>query len=293
VVIRALGHLAGGETAEDTVIINGPSNLEQVRVDLVELYTTVTDRDRRPVTDLGEADFRVFEDGVEQEIVRFERVENTPVRVTLLLDVSASMEERLDPVLRAAARFFDDVVGERDRLSVVTFNDRPRMSAPFTNDREDLAEGLLGLSAERGTALYDSLIYALFHLNGLEGQRAVLLLSDGLDEHSHYDFEQTLEYARRSRAAIYPVAIGLSRKDRAKSGRSLERLARESGGYATFLDDLGGVDEVYDAIARELRSKYLIAYQSTNQQDDESFRTVEVKVGARGAEAHTIRGYYP
>ncbi len=291
VVLRALGTLDGTVTAEDTVIINGPADLEQVRVDLVELYTTVTDKDRRPLVDLGQGSFQVAEDGVPQEILRFEKVENTPIRGTILLDVSASMKERLDPAIQAAARFFERVVTERDELSVVSFNDRPQLSAPFTNRPEVFAEGLLGLEAERGTALYDSLIFSLFHLNGLPGQRVVLLLSDGHDEHSSYSFEDTLEYARRSQAAIYTISIGLTKKDKDKSRKPLTQLSGETGGRSFFLDSLDELDGVYDDIARELRSKYLIAYQSSNQEDDGSFRSVEIRV--EGGEAHTIRGYYP
>jgi Ca-activated chloride channel homolog len=292
-VLRAVGVLTSGDTTEHTVIVNGPASLEQVRVDLVELYTTVTDRQGRTQLDLAESDFRVLEDGVPQVVTRFERVDDTPIRGTILLDVSASMTERLASAVQAAARFFQEVVRPGDELSVVTFNDRPQLVAPFTGDLQELGSGLLGLRAERGTALYDSLIYTLYQLNGLGGQRVVLLLSDGKDEHSRFAFDDVLEYARRSEAAIYAIGIALPRKGPDDPRQVLAALASETGGSSFFLDDLTGLDEVYRAIARELRSKYLIAYQSSNNEESTDFRSVSVELVDRPGEARTLRGYYP
>ncbi len=296
-IIRIVGQLRDAEgpaaVVEDTVIINGPATLEEIQVDFVELYTTVDDRERRPLLDLDRDAFRVLEDGVPQEIVRFERVDDTPLVGTVLLDVSASMEERLLQTVRAAADFFQQVITERDELSIVTFNDRPHLAAPFTRDRVEFAKGLMGLRAERGTALYDSLIFTLYHLNGLPGQRAVLLLSDGIDEHSRYDLDDALEYARRSEAAIYAIGLALPRKSKESPKKVLEQLATETGGRAFFVDDPGQLGAVYDQIALELRSKYFLAYQSSSTAPSDVFRRVEIQVDEKGARARTIRGYYP
>ncbi len=296
-IVRIVGKLANAEgpaaLVEDTVIINGPANLEEVQVDFVELYTTVDDRERRPLLDLEEAAFTVLENGVEQEILRFERVDDTPLVGTILLDVSASMDERLEQSVKAAADFFSQVVTEKDELSIVTFNDRPHLAAPFTRDRIEFAKGLLGLRAERGTALYDSLIFTLYHLNGLPGQRAVLLLSDGVDEHSRYDLNDALEYARRSEAAIYAIGLALPRKAKESPKKVLEQLAAETGGRAFFVDGTAELAAVYDTIALELRTKYFLAYQSSSTEPSDAFRRVEVLVDERGAKARTIRGYYP
>ena len=296
-IVRIVGKLAGAEGpaafVEDTAIINGPATLEELQVDFVELYTTVDDRERRPLLDLGEDAFEVLEDGVAQEIVRFERVDDTPLIGTILLDVSASMEERLQQSVQAAADFFQQVITERDELSIVTFNDRPHLAAPFTRDRIEFAKGLMGLRAERGTALYDSLIFTLYHLNGLPGQRAVLLLSDGVDEHSRYDLDDALEYARRSEAAIYAIGLALPRKAKQNPRKVLEQLATETGGRAFFVERTNQLSAVYDQIALELRSKYFLAYQSSSTQPSDAFRRVEVVVDAKGAKARTIRGYYP
>ena len=296
-IVRIVGKLLNAEgpaaLVEDTAIINGPATLEELQVDFVELYTTVDDRERRPLLELEEGAFQVLEDGVAQEIVRFERVDDTPLIGTVLLDVSASMEERLEQSVQAAADFFQQVITERDELSIVTFNDRPHLAAPFTRDRFEFAKGLMSLRAERGTALYDSLIFTLYHLNGLPGQRAVLLLSDGVDEHSRYDLDDALEYARRSEAAIYAIGLALPRKSKENPKKVLEQLAAETGGRAFFVDDPGRLGAVYDQIAQELRSKYFLAYQSSSTAPSDAFRRVEVVIDVKGARARTIRGYYP
>ncbi|MEM1245876.1 MAG: VWA domain-containing protein [Acidobacteriota bacterium] len=303
-VLRAVGQLTDGEMIEDVVLLNGAGALEEVQVDFVELYTTVV-KDRRPILGLTEADFAVFEDGAPQEVVRFELAPDVPLSGAILLDVSASMEERLERASAAAARFFDKIVTERDQFSLVAFNDRPHVAADFTPNREDFAEGLLGLRAERGTALYDSVIFSLHSLNGLPGQRVILVLSDGRDESSRFDFGQTLEYAQRSEAAVYTIGIALGEGDkvsrRANRGRNKERkekpkevlrqLAQDTGGLSFFIDDVDELDAVYETIANELRAKYLLAYQSSNQEDDGEFRRIEVRV--EGGEARTLRGYYP
>jgi Ca-activated chloride channel family protein len=292
-ILRAVAYLADGDSLEDTVLINGAAPVDEVHVELVELYTTVAGRDGRTIPGLAASDFRVREDGIEQTVERFERVDDTPIRGTILLDTSASMADRLERATEAAARFFRRVVRARDELSVISFNDRPHVTVPFTGHLPELGRGLIGLRAERGTALYDSLVYALHHLNGLGGQRVVLLLTDGEDEHSRFSFEDTVEYARRSRAAIYAIGIDLARHGEKSPRTVLETLASETGGRAFFLDDLDSLDRAYEEIALELRSKYFLAYQSSSQAAEGVFRTIEVEVARKGAEARTLRGYYP
>jgi len=294
VLVRAVGYLAGGLQDEDVVLVNGPPLGEEIGVDFVELYASVLDRQRRPVLGLEANAFRIFEDGREQQLRRFEHVSDLPIHATILLDVSASMEERLDQTREAALTFFSSTVvpGGKDRVAVITFNDHPQVAVSFTNDPQRFATGLAGLQAERSTALYDSLIYALFYSNGLQGHRAILLLSDGVDESSRFTFEEALDYARRSEATIYSIGLALDGGDLRDARRILRRLAEETGGRSFFIDDAGELGAVYDAIRQELRAKYLLAYQSDNG-SGEGFRQVRVKVDRRGLQAKTIRGYYP
>jgi Ca-activated chloride channel homolog len=287
--VRVLAYLPDGNTAEDVVFVNAPEYLEQVNVDLVELYTTVLDRQGRPVTSGLEAkDFSVAEDGARQKIVRFEQVTDLPIHAAVAIDVSASMEKSLEQVQTAALQFFQGILRPKDRAALITFNDHPALAVKFTRDVSSLAGGLAGLKAERGTALYDSLIFTFYNFNGLKGRRAILLLSDGKDEGSRFSYEEALEFARRAGVTVYAIGLG---EDVEK--KKLARLSEETGGRAFFPKNAGELAGIYATIQEELRSQYLIAYQSSTTRTDPGFRVVDLKVGRSGLEAKTLRGYYP
>jgi len=182
--------------------------------------------------------------------------------------------------------------GERDRAALVTFDDHPELRAPFTASQRDLAAGLAGLVAERGTALWDALVFTLYYFNGIGGQKAILLLSDGKDESSRYRFENALEYAQRSGVAVYVIALAIPRSELEARYR-LKKLADDTGGDSFFVASSAELGPVYDSIQRDLRSRYLLAYQSSNTSKSDAFRTVEVDVKRPGVEARTLRGYYP
>ena len=291
--IRAVGYLTDGNSTEDLVYVNAPDYLETVEIEYVELYVTARDREGRPAKGLTKEDFRIEEDGVIQEIRRFEQVENLPIHVQVMIDVSASMIDDLDATKHAALQFFQTGLEERDRGALITFNDHPHLAVNFTNDLQELAGGLAGLKAERGTALYDSLVFGLYYLNGLKGQRAMLLLSDGKDESSRFRYEDTLEFARRAGVAIYSIGLAIDGKGSGDAKKKLTKLAQETGGRSFFLKDVSGLTAVYSQIQDELRSRYLLTYQSTNSDADGRFRFIELEPERAGIEAKTLRGYYP
>ncbi|RMH16076.1 MAG: VWA domain-containing protein [Acidobacteria bacterium] len=290
--VRAVAYTPDGNSTDDWVFVNAPGNLDELDIQYVELYVTVLGGDKRPVDDLRPEDFQIFEDGAPQTIARFERVRDLPIHAAIMLDVSASMEERLADAQAAALRFFEQTVTPRDRATVVTFNDHPNLTARFTNDVTALAAGLAGLKAERSTAIWDSLIFTLYYFNGIKGQRTILLLSDGRDESSRFPYEDALEYARRAGVTIYAIGLDLPRSA-LSDRRKLNKLADETGGRAFFIKDVAELGSIYETIERELRSRYLITYQSTNTSTAKDFRFIEVKMTRGGLEAKTMRGYYP
>ena len=290
--VRAVAYQPDGNSTEDLVFINAPDYLEEVDVQFVELYVTVTDKQKRPVTGLSESDFMVLEDGTAQVPVRFDMVSNLPIHAGILVDVSASMEPNLAVAKQAALGFFENTIGPEDRATLITFNDHPNLAVKFTNEIKDLAGGLAGLKAARGTSLYDSVIFSLYYFNGVKGQRALILLSDGKDESSRFNYENTLDYARRAGVAIYAIGLQFKKADRA-SKKKLEGLARETGGQSYFIDSVDDLASIYEQIEYELRSRYYLAYQSSNTAEDETFRSIEVRVSESGLEAKTLRGYYP
>ena len=290
-VLRAVAYLADGAAAEDSVLVNAHGT--EVDVDLVELYAAVVDRRGRPVTGLPASRFRVVEEGRPQRVDRFAEVRDLPLHVAVVLDTSASMTPRMAKVREAALGFLREIVTPRDRVTLITFDNTPRVRVPFTSDFAFLANGLEGLLPSGGTALHDSLAFALEQFEGVEGQRVLVLLSDGVDERSSTTAEEVMELARRSATTIY--AIGLEAWDpRAPvlDRPLLTRLAEETGGRSFFTGRPESLAEAYGDIEREVRSRYLLSYYSQSA-DRTSFRLVNVEVSAPNLSARTIRGYYP
>ena len=290
--VRAVAYLVEGGTAEDLVFLRAPEGLQKLDVQMVELYATVVDRHGRPVPGLGAGAFRVEEDGRPQQLARFQYLEDTPLHAGVLIDTSASMTEELDDAEKAALGFFQKLLTPRDRACVITFADEPHVVVPFSSDLEVLAGGLAHLTADGETALYDSLIYALYEFNGLQGKRVLVLISDGEDVSSRYRFDDVLDFARRAGVAIYTIGLRLpTSADRARL--ALSRLASETGGRSFFIQHAAELDGIYHDIERELRAQYLLIYQSDGTGDDETFRSVEVKMVDPEMTARTLRGYYP
>jgi len=291
--LRAVAYLTDGNSTEEVVFINAPGEIEEVDVHLVELYATVRDRDGRPVTGLGEEAFAVAEDGVPQEIRRFAWMDDLPIHAALLLDTSSSMADSLEAVSAAALGFVESILRPRDRAALVAFAGQPRVEEGFTSDVSELAADLGTLRAEGGTALYDSLVFTLHYFHGVKGQRALLLLTDGEDESSAFDFEGVLEYARRAGVTVYAIGLEEAALDRG-ARKILRQLADETGGRSFFPEATGELPAIYRRIEEELRSRYLLTYQSTSRKDPSEFRRVEVTVeGEEPLEVSTMAGYYP
>ncbi len=291
VYVRALAYLTDGNSTEDVVFINAPDYLEEIDVQMVEVYASVHDKAGRPVLGLEEAAFAVVEDGERQQLRRFEWVSDLPIHAALLLDVSASMKGSLETVTETALGFVEQTVQDKDRLALLTFNERPDVVQGFTNDVAAVQGSLAALRSEGGTAIYDSLVFALHYFHGVRGQKALLLLSDGQDESSGFAFEDTLEYARRAAVTVYAIGIGEAATERAHR-KVLHKIAAETGGRAFFVEATSELEAIYAAIQEELRSQYLLVYQSTSTRDPAQFRQVEV-VASGGHEVRAMSGYYP
>ena len=290
--LRAVAHLSDGTTAEDAVLLAG-SGAERgaVEVDLVEVYAAAVDGAGRPVEGLGAADFEVREDGRAQQIRRFQHVTELPLHVALLVDTSASMAEMLPEVEAAAIEFFRSTLEPGDRAAVLTFSEEPRLAAPFDDDLARLTTALVGLRAERGTALWDSLVYSLHYFQGVPGRRALLVFSDGADRGSRFRFEEALAYAQHAGVAIYAVSFGQAASGILEGRRRLARLAEATGGQAFTLTSVEELDATYESIEDDLRSQYLLVYQSDGEGPE--FRAVEVVVRQPGVTARAMRGYIP
>ena len=290
--LRAVGVTTGDEPleTEDVVLINTPQFIQEVDVHLVELPTTVL-QDGRPVQDLPQTAFQVFDGDQQVDIARFEYVRDIPLNVGLAVDSSGSMEDKIVRAQRAAAQFFRDILRSGDQAFVIGFSETPVVVQKWTDDRDALVMGLAGLRAEDATALFDSIVYSLYNFQGVEGQKALVLLSDGKDTSSKFTYEQALEYARRSAVPIYSIGIGIPTLERDTRGK-LSEISKETGGRSYFIDEISGLDAIYDEIERELRAQYLLGfYPPQSVARGSGWREIRVRVD--GGEARTIRGYYP
>ena len=141
------------------------------------------------------------------------------------------------------------------------------------------------------TALHDAVVTSLYYFRGVRGRRALILLSDGEDTASTIEFKNSLEYARRSGVVIYSIGLNISKASLGVRSK-LSSLSKETGGRSFFISKAVELNGVYDAIERELRSQYLLAYLSDAPQGSKEFRFVQVKVKGR-LKARTMSGYYP
>ena len=287
---RAVAYLEDGNSTEDLVVFNSDLPIEEVEVRLLELFTTVVDADGRVLTGFSREEFTVFEEGAEQEILRFESLHDLPIHAALLIDTSASMADQLDSVRAAAVGFFEQAIQPRDRAAVITFSEEPRLMTGFTSELEKLAAGLAGLTAERGTALYDSLFFALQYFQGIKGQRALIVLSDGEDRRSKASLEEALSFAIGTGVTVYVISLKDGRTRQART--RLARMATQTGGRSFVIASVDELQRIYEAIQLDLRSRYLLVYQPTDT-GSEGFRSIEVRVARPGARARTLRGYYP
>lgn len=289
VYLTVVARLDDGSAAEDVRFLRAPANLEQVRVELVELFATALDGSGHPVQGLDAADFTVLEGGKPQKVVRFEAVDNLPLSLGIAIDTSFSMASSLSEAERAAAGFARNLLTPRDRCFVLSFGGRPELLLPPVDDAEAVALHLDGLGAFGRTALYDGILASLYYFRAQKGQRALVLLTDGEDTVSGSSWEDTLEYARRSGVAVYTIGLG---DTGAPSRSKLIALAEATGGRAFFIERAAELAGVYDRIEEELRSRYFLAFYSERPADKAGLRDVEVKL-KRGLKARVSRGLSP
>lgn len=285
--------LDDGSRAEEVRFLRAPEYLEEVDVNLVELYVAVNDRSGQLVSGLTAADFQVLEGGEKREVAKFELVENLPLTVGIALDTSGSMTESLAEAQQAAAGFLGKVVTHAgDRCFALTFSGRPYLQIPLTDDVEAVARTLDGLQAYGATALHDAVVQSLYYFRGTRGQKALILLSDGDDTASSIQFKDALEYARRSGVAIYSIGLNVGATSVGVRGK-LTNLAEETGGRVFYINKATELAGVYQEIEQELRNRYLLAFNATKAAEKAGYRPIEVKVLKSGLKARTARGYYP
>jgi Ca-activated chloride channel family protein len=259
---------------------------------LVPIYVTVTDDDRRLVPGLIEEDFEIYDEGERQELAFFDN-QVQPITVVVMLDTSASMTPSIRFLEAAAEQFLIRLLPE-DQGRVGAFNDKIEFSPEFTSDRDALTAALRELDFGNPTRLYDAIDASLDTLVGIEGRRVILVFTDGDDTGSDASQGDVLERARKDEVMIY--AIGLEsnyfngvRQVRSRPDRGLRRLADETGGGYFELDDTDQLGPTFTRVAQELHSQYVLGFAPTKV--DGKVHELEVRMKQRGMRARARKTY--
>lgn len=270
-------------------------------VEVVSLNVTVTDPSNAFLTDLTREEFEVFEDGVRQEITFFTR-SHTPISLALLLDTSASMDDKIATAQEAAVGFARRLRSE-DNAMVVDFDSRVTVLQTFTNDVNALERSIRSTTPDGSTALFNAVYIALNELKKTRAtslddvrRQAIVVLSDGEDTSSLLPFEEVLELAKRSETSIYAIGVRSKEPLQPRGFREAEfvlrQLARETGGRAFFPGSAAELPAIYTVIAEELASQYTMGYTSKNARRDGAWRRIVVRALRPNALARTKQGYY-
>jgi Ca-activated chloride channel family protein len=270
-------------------------------VELVSLNVTVADAQMRYATDLDQAEFQVFEDGVKQEVTYFNR-SNLPIALALLVDTSASMESRLQTAQEAASGFARRL-RQQDLAEIIDFDSRVNILQPFTNKADELVHAIRRTSAGGSTSLYNAVYIALKELKKVIAKdtedirrQAIVVLSDGEDTSSLLPFDEVLDLAKRSETAIYAIGLRDSDNGAGKGFKEAEfvlrQLAQETGGRTFFPNEVGELPAIYTQIAEELSSQYTVGYTSKNGKRDGAWRRVVVRTSRPNLTARTKQGYF-
>ncbi len=277
-------------------------NQTGVNSNVKKVLVRVTDINNRAISDLKKEDFQVFERSAEREILSVVPT-TAPFNLVLLLDVSGSVENYVD-FIRKAARAFVETADRNDKIAIIIFNEDVKQIATFTTDKGKLSESLDTFDAGGGTAYYDSLAYTLADtLRPLRGDRtAIVVLTDGDDNHSFLSFDALLGSIQESGALIYPLyvpstLIAASNADlnanvdplrakymglTTKAEGEGERLAQISGGVYYPITQLNQIQKAYDDIVRQLRTAYSVTFKSDMvEQTDKTTASPRLKVKVR------------
>src|SRR5262249_6919611 len=262
---------------------------------------TVTDPYSRIVTGLEPDNFRIFEDNVEQEVVNFSS-EDVPISIGVILDLSGSMANKLGKAKEAALQFFK-TANPQDEFFLVGFNERAELMSTFTTSVEDLQSHLLSASAKGRTALLDAIYLGLSEMRtARNAKRALLIISDGGDNHRRYHENDIKRLAREAGTQLYSVGIFdpldyRSRTPEELNGPSLlSEVTELTGGRAFEVQNLSELPDIAEKIGAELRNQYILGYRPSNKSHDARWRKIKVKLrapkGLPPLSVYAKTGYY-
>jgi len=273
----------------------------RVDVDLVLVNTTVTDPYNRLVTGLERENFRVFEDSQEQEVVHFSS-EDVPISIGVVLDLSGSMSNKVDKARLAALQFFK-TANPQDEFFLVSFNDRAQLTSQFTSSVEELQNRMMYAAAKGRTALLDAIYLGLSQMKGARNtKRALLIISDGGDNHSRYNERDIKNFVREADVQLYAVGIYDPLGNRSRTSEELNgptmlaEVTEMTGGRAFPVENLNDLPDIAAKIGMELRNQYVLGYKPANMDRDGKWRKIKIRLkppkGLPPLNVYSRAGYY-
>jgi VWFA-related protein len=251
--------------------------------------TSVYDAKGRFAPDLEPSVFHLSENGVAQKIDLVDR-QTLPATLVLLVDNSQSMSRRMEFVRHAAGRFGTGLYPQ-DKVVVAPFNQHVGTITGPTDDRPTIMTAIDEMRSSGGTAILDGLLEGVRMLDGVDGRRAIVLVTDGYDENSAGTLKEAIEAAQAAQVTVYPIAIGGVAGISLKGEEMLREIADRSGGRAFFPPRESDLASIADTISSDTHSRYLLAYTPSDQTDDGSWRQITVEV-PEGYKVRARAGYF-
>jgi len=284
---------------------------ESVEVDLVDLTMTAINGDGNFITNLRRDEISLQEDGVLQEITRFDSFAgekgDVPLNLAFMIDNSGSMVDEIEGLMkidmaRESGLMLVNELGPLDKMMTVSFDDAPKIS-PLTQDRKLIGDTMRATRVRFGsTSLFDALITTIDDLNSETGRKVLIICSDGLDNTSRHRIDDVLEKMKAS-PDLTVVVLGTVATDRtfgpyrtvaiAQEGKDvLQKMADQTAGYAFFPKSLKDVDRMRELIRTFIKSQYSLAYRSTNRKTDGSWRNIRILCKRKGVTLRYKNGYF-
>jgi Ca-activated chloride channel homolog len=284
--------------------VENPQKIEKgkylkAETDIALVNISVTDPYGRLVTGLEQENFRVFEDNVEQEIVRFSS-EDVPISIGVIFDMSGSMADKIEKSRLAAVQFFR-TANPQDEFLLIDFNDRAQLASSFTASIEDLQNHLMFTAAHGETALLDGIYLGLSEMKGAHNtKKALLIISDGGDNHSRYTETDIRKYAREADVQIYAIGLyepgGGPTPEEQLGPTLLADLTQLTGGRTFAVGSLNDLPDIATKISMELRNQYVVGYRPSDHAHDGKWRKIKVKLrppkGLPPLTVYAKTGYY-
>lgn len=273
-----------------------PETTLKVRVDLVNVITTVTEGNGRLVPNLNKEDFLVEEDGRKQDVSYFAREVTLPLTLALLIDTSPSVQPVFDLEKQTAIEFLHSVLRKKDLALVMNFDRGVSLVQDFTVDIRRLSKAIQSLGIGGGTSVHDAVFLASDEkLKQETGRKAIILISDGGDTTSKVKIKDAIESAQRADVIVYAISNRAGGPFFGGGGDdgTLKRYAEATGGRAFFPSKPQDFKKAFEAIQEELRSQYILSYTSTNSLRDGGYRALKVSLpNQKNLKVRAKKGYY-